>query len=58
MDWMVETSNHAAQAFYANLGACMLPEWRRWRFELNKSSAQSLQECSAEHAQEYANPLA
>jgi len=36
MDWMVQADNHAAQAFYANLGARSLPEWTRWRFDLNQ----------------------
>ncbi len=40
IDWMVEDSNQQAQNFYSNLGARMLPDWTRWRFELSPSAGQ------------------
>lgn len=33
MDWQVLTDNHAAQRFYARLGAAEQSEWRLWRLE-------------------------
>ena len=36
LDWMVQRDNHGAQNFYANFGARNMPEWTRWRFDVDQ----------------------